>query len=147
MTQQGDVLLFQTIDDGDMLVENGIAQMSGGLETTVYLSMFGGNEDDPGQSDTTETWWGNLDEIDPARQYRSATQNLLQALPATARNLRRVEDAAESDLAWMVTEGAASAVKTEATIPALNRVQIDVNIVAIGGEETFTYIENWKSAT
>ena len=129
-----------------MLIENGVVEMSGGLETAAYLSLFGGNEDDPGQAGITETWWANLDEVDPAKQYRSKTQNLLQALPATARNLRRVEDAARRDLAWMVTSGAASGVNAVASIPALNRVQIAVRIVANGEEKTFTFIENWKSA-
>lgn len=146
MTQQGDVLLFQTADGGDIVVEGGAVQMSGGLETAAYLSLFGGNEDDPGQFNTTETWWGNIDESDPAKQYRSETQNLLQALPATARNLRRVEEAAGRDLAWMTTSGAASAVSAVASIPALNTIQLTVSIVAIGEEKTFTFSENWKSA-
>jgi hypothetical protein len=67
--------------------------MSGGLETSAYLSLFGGNEDDAGLSDKTMQWWGNVG-AEQAKQYRSETQNLLKSLPLTSSNLLRVEAAA-----------------------------------------------------
>lgn len=146
MTQQGDVLLFQTNDDGDIISENGLLAMSGGLETAAYLSLFGGNEDDDGRSNNPANWWGNLDEIDPARQYRSETQNLLQALPATTGNLLRIEDAVKRDLAWMVSIGAASEVSAEVSILGINRILIDINVIARGEESNFEFIQNWKVA-
>ena len=146
MEQQGDVLLFQTDDDGEIIVENGIVEMSGGLETAAYLSLFGGNEDDDGSDDNALTWWGNLDEVDPVRQYRSETQNLLQSIPATTGNLRRIEDAANRDLTWFVEQNVASSVTVEATIPGINRVKITVKIEANGVESSFDFVENWKAA-
>lgn len=146
MSQQGDVLLFQTNDDGDIVVSGGLVEMSGGLETAAYLSLFGGNEDDDGREDNKLNWWGNLGENISARQYHSETQNLLQSLPATSANLRRVEDAARHDLEWFITDAAASAVNVEASIPALNRIQIDINIEAVGEASNFTFLENWKAS-
>ena len=122
--QQGDVKLFQTNNDGDIIVTNGLVEMNGGLETSAYLSLFGGNEDDTGIDVSVDTWWGNLDETEPTRKYRSETQNLLQSIPATSSNLRRVEDAARRDLAWFVSEDVASSVTVEATIPALNSLKL-----------------------
>ncbi len=144
--QQGDVLLFQTDDDGDINVSGGIVEMSGGLDTAAYLSLFGGNEDDDGRDDNAFTWWGNLDEIDPARRYRSETQNLLRSLPATTGNLRRIEDAASRDLAWFLEERVASSVAVVVSIPAINRVKIAIGIEARGEESRFEFVENWKSA-
>ncbi len=146
MTQQGDVLLFQTPDGGDIIIENGIVAMSGGLETTVYLSLFGGNEDDDGRPDNPKNWWGNLDEIDPAKQYRSETQHLLQAIPATSGNLRKIEDAVKRDLAWMVTIKAASEVVAEARLTGVNRVTILIEVLAQGEESSFEFTQNWKVA-
>lgn len=146
MAQQGDVLLFQTDDDGEITVENGLVEMSGGLETAAYLSLFGGNEDDDGRGDNPLTWWGNLDEVDPVRQYRSETQNLLQALPATTGNLRRIEDAAGRDLAWFVDERVASSVVVTASIPGINRIKLIVDIEAVGDESSFEFTENWKAS-
>ena len=144
MTQQGDVLLFQTNDDGDINVENGLVEMSGGLETMAYLCLFGGNEDDDGLSENGLTYWGNLDEIDPAMQYRSETQHLLQAIPATTGNLRRIEDAANRDLNVFIEKKIASSVTVVATIPGLNKIKIVINIDALGDESSFEFVENWK---
>ena len=144
MAQQGDVLLFQTTDGGEITVSDGIVEMSGGLETAAYLSLFGGNEDDDGRADNSANWWGNLDEIDPAQQYRSETQNLLQAIPATTGNLRKIEDAAKRDLAWFVEKKVASLVTVLASIPGVNRVNIAIRIEARGIESSFKFVENWK---
>jgi phage gp46-like protein len=142
--QQGDVKLFQTDDEGDITVRDGVVEMGGGLETAAYLSLFGGNEDDDGLADNPKTWWGNLDEIDPAKQYRSETQNLLRGIPATSGNLRRVEDAASRDLAWFVSERVASSVSVSASMPGINRIKITVDIEADGIESRFEFVENWK---
>lgn len=140
-----DVLLFQTNDEGNILIENGDVVLSGGLETAVYLSLFGGNEDDDGRPDNPLTYWGNLDETDPAKQYRSETQYLLQALPATSGNLRKVEDAAGRDLAWTVTAGVASSVTVSASLVGLNKVSLKINVIAEGLEFEFEFIQNWKA--
>lgn len=143
--QQGDVSLFQTNDGGNILVEEGLVAMSGGLETAAYLSLFGGNEEDDSSANTPFSWWGNIDEEESARQYRSETQNLLHGLPAVSGNLRRIEDAARNDLAWMLEIPIASSVEVEATIPALNTVQIQIDIEANGVQTSFKFTENWQA--
>lgn len=140
-SQQGDILLLHTLDDGEISVSGGIVQMCGGLETAVYLSLFGGNEDD-GRPANPRTWWGNLDETDPARQYRSETQYLLRSLPATSSNLLRIEDAAKKDLAWLLSSKAAASVAITASMPGINKIKI---VVDTGGDESLEYIENWKA--
>lgn len=144
--QQGDVKLFQTDDGGEIDIARGIAAMSGGLETAAYLSLFGGNEDDDGRDENPHNWWGNLDENDPARRYRSETQHLLQALPLSTGNLRRVEDAATRDLAWFTASNVASAVTVAASIPGLNRIKLTVDVEAYGDESRFEFVENWKAS-
>ena len=146
-TQQGDVSLFQTTDDGEIIVTNGIVSMSGGLETSAYLSIFGGNEDDDGRNLNSMNWWGNLDESQPVMQYHSETQFLLTGIPATTGNMRRVEDAVNRDLAWLISENIASSVIVSVTIPELNRVKITVTIEAKGFESEFEFVENWKVAS
>ena len=147
MTQQGDINLFQTDDDGDIIVVNGVVEMTGGFETAAYLSLFGGNEDDDGRADSNLVWWGNLAEVDPAERYVSVTQNLLQALAATSANLRRIEDAAKQDLQWFLDKSIASSINVVASIPALNRLKLDISIEADGEESRFEFVENWKAMT
>ena len=144
-SQQGDILLEQTVNDGEISVVNGVVTMTGSFETAAYLSLFGGNEDDDGRVENSAAWWGNLSEADPDFRYTSETQNLLQALPAVTSNLRKIKEAVKRDLAWFLNKGIASSVDVVVSVPALNRVQIIVNIRAEGDESTFTFIENWKA--
>lgn len=143
--QQGDVQLLQTNDDGEIAVVNGVATMSGGLETAAYLSLFGGNEDDDGRKDNPKTWWGNLLEIDSTKKYVSEAQHLLQSIPAVSANLRKIEDAAKKDLNWFLTSKVASSVKVFASIPGLNKITLTVKIDAEGDESEFNFTENWKA--
>lgn len=141
--QEGDVLLYQTNDDGEINVTNGLVEMSGGLQTAAYLSLFGGNEDDDGLADNVKTWWGNVTETENSHKYVSETQNLLGALPITSGNLLRVEDAAKRDLAWFIDEGVATSVSVTASILGLNMIQLEINI----DQESFKFVENWRSTS
>lgn len=141
--QQGDVLLYQTNDGGDISITGGLVEMSGGLQTAAYLSLFGGNEDDDGLADNVKTWWGNVTETENSHKYISETQHLLESLPITSGNLLRVEDAAKRDLAWFIDEGVATSVSVTASILGLNMIQLDINI----DQENFKFVENWRSTS
>jgi len=142
--QQGDVFLFQLDDGGEISVENGITEMRGSLETSVYLSLFGGNEDDSGDSDSTKGWWANLIETELAKKYISRTQHLLRTGHSVASRLRRIEDAVRLDLKWMVDVGVATSVDAEATVPALDTILIVAKINVQGEESEIPFILNWK---
>ncbi len=143
MNQQGDVVLRQTQDGGEIEVVNGVVSMSGGLGTAVYLSLFGGNEADGAFGDSAANWWANIDEVEPSKQYRSATQNLLRGIPATSGNLLRIKDAARRDLRWMTDDKVASSVAVAVSIPAINAVKILISIRADGVESDFEFLGNW----
>ncbi len=142
-TQQGDVDLFQISDDGEIFVEGGQVAMSGGLETSVFLALFGGNEDDQSRENDNKSWWGNLLETGENEQYRSETQNLLQSLALTSANIQRVESAARRDLRYLINDAIASEVTVRATIPALNKICLEINVNAAGEESTFRFVANW----
>lgn len=144
MSQQGDVLLYQINDGGEINVVNGIIEMSGGLETALYLSLFGGNEDCSGRRTCPFTWWANRNENDPTYRYVSETQYLLKELPATTGNLGRIEEAVKRDTNWLLDKRVASSVVTTVTIPGLNKVRIKIDIEAEGLISNFDFVENWK---
>lgn len=141
MTQQGDIKLFQTDDDGEISVAGGVVAMNGGLETMAYLCLFGGNQDDDGADGNPRTWWGNLAENETERHYRSETQYLLRSIPATSANLRRIEDAVRRDLKSFLTAGIATEIEVSVTVPELNRVKINIDI----NQENFEFVENWRA--
>jgi len=145
MNQQGDVLLQQTVDDGEINVVDGIVEMTGDFRTAAYISLFGGNEDDDGRADNPLTWWGNLLETQPERKYVSETENLLRSMPLNSANLLRAEDAAKRDLNWFLELNIASELEVAATIPGLNKINLEITITALGEETTFNFTENWLS--
>lgn len=136
--QQGDVLLQQGAQGADIEVTGGAVLLTTGFETAAFLSLFGGNRG-------AVEWWGNIIEAEPANKMDSATQNIIDGLPATSSNLRRIEAAVLKDLKWMIGERVASKIQAVATLPELNRVSLVITIEAHGNEESFEFVENWKS--
>jgi hypothetical protein len=142
--QTGDVLLYQTVDKGEINVELGVTEMTGGFQTAIYLSLEGGNVEDSGQeADEHLQYWQNFIETIPARKLRSETQHVLQSLPITSGNLKIVEAAALKDLAWL--SDSASNLEVKATIPRLNWVDIFITFEADGQREQFKYSANWEA--
>ena len=143
--QQGDVLLFQTNDEGDIAIEGGITQMSGSFETAFYLSLFGGNELDSGLLESPKAYWGNLLENEEQFKYKSRTQYLLRSIPVTSGNLSKINKAAEQDLQWFLDLSISNKLLVSSSLIGLNKIQISISIEASGKEESFNFVENWKS--
>jgi phage gp46-like protein len=139
-----DVRMHHTVDGGEITITNGRVDVGPGLRTAAYLSLFGGNADDSGLvADDPNQWWGNVDEGDTVKHLRSETQHLLRALPATSGNLRRIEEAAARDLAWLVDTGVADSVDAVASMPGLNRIALDVEIVVGDQRYRQRFDETW----
>jgi phage gp46-like protein len=139
-----DVHIYQTADGGDCDLVNGQMVLDDGLSSAVYLSMWGGNENDSGNDgDLANQWWANNIEPDKVKQYRSETQNLLRSIPAIPANLSRIEDAAGRDLAWLVDEISAT-VEVSASMPALNRIALSISITIDGTKTDFVFNEPWN---
>lgn len=134
--QQGDVLLRQTNDDGDIEAENGLITMTAGLDTMAYISLFGGQSQ----------WWGDLAETDPDIVTPSETEQALENLPAVPASLRRVEQAARRDLAVFINKSVANRVDVVASIPTVDQIKLNITIEAQGAEMNFEFTENWKAS-
>ncbi len=132
-----DVVFFQTADGGEISCENGVIALDEGVASAVYVSFFGGNEDDSGDTvDNAREFWGNKIETVAARKIRSRLQALLRSIPLTSGNLLRIEDAAKLDLQWMLDTKLADSVEVSASIPKLNWVKIETKIEI--QDETYT---------
>lgn len=142
ITQQGDVKLYQTNNDGEITINNGIVTMSPGIETAVYLSLFGGNENDDGSSQSNLFWWGNLTDSNRLeRQYRSKTQYLLRSLPFSTANLVKLEDAINIDLSWMLEQNLISSLEITLQVPDINKLHIILDIIVQGQEFQIIFLE------
>ena len=118
--QQGDLYLFQTDDDGDVEIENGLVTLTTGLETAIYLSLFGGSD-----------YWANLDETEPDMQYTSATGEFVASAPLTSGNLRALVDIVKQDLQWLGSADVTVEVK------GTNSVYLTIDLVS--GENLSIY--------
>ena len=96
--QNGDVLFYQTLDGGEVNFENGLAEMTTLLETSIYLCLVGGNaEDDGTPAGKKYEWSGNEDEQNENR-FRSRFQSLLNGNPITSQLIRDLGEAAALDI-------------------------------------------------
>lgn len=140
-----DVLFFNTADGGEVEVVNGVMTLDDGWATAAYLSLFGGNSEDSGdEAEGPLQWWGNVGETDPARKYRSEFQYLLTSLPAITSNLVRLEEAAVRDLT-RTFDGIADRITARASMPALNRLAVAINIEVNNVTRTFMLASAWGS--
>lgn len=129
MEFEGDVLLRDTNDGGEIVIENGEILCDKGLRTAVYLSLLGGNKGDDGISDS-ETWWGNkLRDIPENEILRSRFQAIIRGKPLTSKNLKDAEEAANDDLKWLIDEGIADKVECEIFTENRNFINLSVNIL------------------
>ena len=143
---QGDVLLFQSNDGGNITIEtNDDVKLTGGFETDFFMSLFGGNQDDDGSVNNKNNWWANLMEDDPAFQFRSRTQNLLINLPLVSGNLRKIEDAVKIDLKSYVGLGAITELTVAVSIPGPRRVRIVINAFADGNSISIVFLAHWQA--
>ena len=136
-----DVFLFDTPDGGDVTQD---LEIRDGLETCVYLSLFGGNVKDDGSQDTPFGWWGNIGETVQSRRYVSEAAYLLRTIPPEPKNLRRIEDAAKRDLAWVISDDISETVSVVVTMPALNTVKMSV---ALDGIDPIEFRSTWTDKT
>lgn len=123
---EGDLLLYATEDGGEINVTNDFFEMTGGFDTAIYFTLFGGNELDDGTESTKKfQYWGNLiDKDNPERQLTSRTQNIIKGLPATSSNLLKLEEAIRLDMQWFKDEKIIDMLNITTSIPSKNRVTI-----------------------
>lgn len=106
--------------DGADLVIDGDLKTDAGMAEAVYLSLFGGSDDE-------REWWGNLLAETEDQKLVSRTQNLLRALPVTSANVTKIHDAVAADLQWITGEtGFADELTIDVFIPEKNMCEIRI---------------------
>jgi phage gp46-like protein len=144
---EGDLLLEETLDGGDIRIENDLFVSDRSFNTSVYLSLFGGNKDDTGKIKNNKTWWGNiLEGTAENEKLVSRFQAIIFGLPMTTKNIQDAETAATLDLNWLVKEGAADKIIATGRATGRNKFALTVQILSGGNsihQNTFSLF--WKS--
>ena len=98
-TQKGDVKFYLEPDGGEMVIENGIAEMSSDLENMFLLCLLGGNYDDAATPDTAHLQWLGNEDVAGQQQYRSRFLHTLRAIPLNSTAIKTIREAASTDIA------------------------------------------------
>jgi phage gp46-like protein len=127
---EGDLLLAETIDGGDVTLENGLFVSDNQFSTAVYLSLFGGNKTDNGKVKSENEYWMNfLSGTTESEKLRSRFQYILTGLPMSVKNIREAEKAAAMDLQWFIDEKIADEVFTTGQAVGKNKFNLKVEIL------------------
>ena len=130
MAQQGDVLLFQSLDGGNVSLDGGLVNMSTGLETAVYLSLF-----------SPEEWFLNdVAETNEEKLY-SETEQIISKKPNVSANYSLLEQAITDDLKWLTAQGYAKSFSVGVSSNAINRVNIELEVDQI----ILNFNEGWST--
>jgi phage gp46-like protein len=144
---EGDLLLEDTPDDGDIRIENDLFVSDRSFNTSVYLSLFGGNKDDNGKVKNKKTWWGNtLAGTAENEKLVSRFQAIIFGLPMTTKNIQDAETAASLDLEWLIKAEAADKIIATGRATGRNRFALTVQIRS-GGKSIYenTFSLFWRS--
>jgi phage gp46-like protein len=130
---QGDLLLVETPDGGDCVLNDGLLSADHAFGTAVFISLFGGNKADAGAVETRGTWWGNtLQGILEKEKIVSRFQNFIHKMPMTVKNIKDAKDMASLDLEWIADEGIADEIKIDARSEGINRLRLFVQVIKAG---------------
>jgi phage gp46-like protein len=144
---EGDLLLEETPDGGEVRIENGLFASDRSFGTAVYLSLFGGNKDDNGKVKNNKTWWGNtLPGVAENEKIVSRFQAVICGLPMSAKNIQEAEKAARLDLQWIIDEGIADKIIISGNAAARNKFILRTDIQS-GGDSIYenTLSLPWRS--
>ena len=129
----GDVLLIETPDGGDIVLESGLVKPCKDVSTAVYLSLFGGNKEDAGTVKNRCTWWANtLKETPESEKMISRFQAVIAGLPLSVKNIRKAETAAALDLEWLKLEGVADEIIADGKTKGKNTFVLGVEVKSKG---------------
>lgn len=127
-----DIYLKPRENGQDILLINGLPQLTGGLDNMVYILLM------------TGSWWGNNTVNTEARLSSSIPQIMASGVITNQTRLDVIKEA-ERVLDVMVTEGIANSIEVDAEIPKRGTLYLSVKInepEQIAGQD-FIYALNW----
>ena len=127
-----DIYLKPREDGQDLLLINGLPQLTGGLDNMVYILLI------------TGSWWGN-NTVNTNSQLSSSIPQIMNSQPVTNKTRLDIIKEAERVLQVMVSEGIADTIEVDAEIPSRGTIYLKVKVnepERIAGQD-FVYALNW----
>jgi len=127
-----DILLANTDEGGEITVVDGFVSLDEGLQTGVYLSLFGG-----------ASWFANSIIEKESEKINSDFEDVLKATPPSSQGLLTIEDAGKRNLQWLIDDEIATDVDVVVALPETSKLEIEVTVSKINGEEN-KFLLNWS---
>lgn len=128
----GDPILIDNGDGGDLVIVNGQPEMDDGLQNAVFISLF-----------TDKSWWANS--ILPDNEQTTSELSTLDRSVLTNKTRLDAEEYARQALSWMVSDGLASKISVSAEIVAIGVLGLIITIEQPGKQSTVRYKINWEN--
>lgn len=126
----GDVLLADSLDGAELVIQNGLIMDDKGLKNAVYLSILGGNSDDAGEGMANKTWWGNLIPGQAENEKLiSRFQAFIRSEPLTSKNLQVAEEKIKQDLQWLIDAGYVDEIVVDIRATGLKCIIVKIDLL------------------
>lgn len=125
-----DILLYETLDGGNISIQNNDIALTDSIWNQIYIGLFGGNyqqntDDNVLDDEQRFDWWANTFISDIDEQLNSETERILNTVALNSAGRLTIEQAVKNDLSFLSKLGD---VTVEVSLPKLNTVQIDISI-------------------
>lgn len=117
-----DLKIYETGNGGDLELNNNDLTLVTGLESMLYLAMFGGNVEGD--------WWGNelLMPNQPDIHLKSETEKVLMSVALNSAGRIKIEQAVKNDLAFIQKAFPGTKLVVSVTIVSDDIVSIVINV-------------------
>jgi len=126
-----DIGLYETLNGGDMSIQNNDIWATMALWNQIYIGLFGGNveestNDATGKGEQRKDYWGNqFLEAEPDEFLNSQTERILNTTSLNSAGRIRIEQTVKNDLAFLSKLGA---VTVAVSIVGIDRILIEIGI-------------------
>ena len=120
----------------DMVIVNGVPQLTDGLDNAVYLSLF------------MPDWWGNdIAAEKEDEQYQTEIPRIMAEQTLTNQTRLDIIEEAKKSTQWMLDLGIVSAIDIRAEIPEIGKLYLAVTITEPEQDDpsVFAYSLNWDA--
>ena len=145
-----DILLYETGNGGDLLLQNKDIELVNPLYQQVYVALFGGNiqaitKGDEIEGQIREDWWGNslFFQEQPAKQFNSETEKILNETALNSAGRIAILRAVERDLNYLRN---ICDIAVNVVILSTDKVKISVAIRQPQNQQDTTLQFIWDSA-
>ncbi len=126
-----DIGLYETLNGGDMSIQNNDIWSTMSLWNQIYIALFGGNPqeittDKSGEGEQRQDFWGNqFLESEPDEYVNSLTEKILDTTALNSAGRIKIEQAVKSDLAFLAK---LRTVSVEVSIKGIDKVLIEIGL-------------------